>query len=106
MIYSRWRPDTGGYDYFESPERFALGGDLPVPRLFATNAIGVASVDVGRTPPSRARAVGSGAVARGLVMPVSRVGLSGLGFVDQVPTWLIGLAGLVAGLFIGREVAK
>lgn len=88
MMYSRWRPDRGGYDYFEAAQRLGLGDDLPVPRLPAGTAIGVASTDIGRPAPAGMRHVGSGPTARGSILPLSRDGLSGLGsLVDSVPLW-------------------
>lgn len=99
MIYSRWRPDKGGYDYFESSERYGLGDDLPVPRLPAGTSIGVSSVLAGRVPPAGValRPLGSGAFARGMVMPTSRAGLQGLGFMGALPVWGIALLSAAAG---------
>lgn len=78
MKYSRWRPDTGGYDYFEAADRFGLGDDLPVPKLFGGTDIGVASTDIGRNPSSGTRPAGSGRTPQGSIMPLSRAGLSGI----------------------------
>lgn len=77
MIYSRWRPETGGYDYYEAGPGVPLGNDLPKPSLGIGSAIGVSSVDIGRKMPLGARPVGSGKEARGMVTPVS--GTSSLG---------------------------
>lgn len=77
MIYSRWRPDKGGYDYYETAERRGMGDDLPVPRLQARSPIGVASTSIGRVPNGPVKAVGSGELARGSIMPLDRSGLSG-----------------------------
>jgi hypothetical protein len=82
MIYSRWRPDRGGYDYYESDERFGLGDDLPVPSLPAGTSIGVASVDAGRRPSKATVAAGSGPLARGMILPTSRAGLEGVGAIS------------------------
>lgn len=78
MIYSRWRPDVGGYDYFQSAERRGLGDDLPVPKLNGGTAIGVASTDIGRPAPGALHPAGSGPVAKGSILPLSRQGLSGM----------------------------
>jgi hypothetical protein len=103
MIYSRWRPDRGGYDYFESAERKGLGDDMPIPRLIAVNELGAASTDVGRIPPSTSRYVGSGALARGAIMPIRRAGLSGVvQAFSAVPVWLMVTAGITLGWFLGR----
>jgi len=98
MIYSRWRPDTGGYDYFETRERFALADDLPTPSMFRSSDIGVSSLACGRKIPSVARPVGSGPSAKGVIAPVSRAGLSGLagGFLGA-PAWVWAVGGAVAG---------
>lgn len=88
MIYSRWRPDTGGYDYFETDERYALADDLPTPGLFGGSAIGIASVLCGRKIPTNARPAGSGPRARGVIAPVDRTGLSGDGVLSGAPRWL------------------
>lgn len=112
MIYSRWRPDTGGYDYFASAERRGLGDDLPVPKLPAGTAIGVASTDIGRPPPPGMKHVGSGPVARGSVMPMSRAGLSGVGPfgpLSMLPWWVTTAAiGIAAGVVFWefRRTAK
>ncbi len=89
MIYSRWRPDLGGYDYFETATRLGLGDDPPVPSLPRGTDIGVASTDIGRSVAGGAlRHVGTGPTARGSILPISREGLSG--FTDvaaSVPLW-------------------
>jgi len=98
VIYSRWRPDTGGYDYFQSAERRGLGDDLPVPKLYGGTAIGVASTDIGRPAPGALRPAGSGPVAKGSILPLSRQGLSSI-------DWM-GSGGVVAGvLFFGALAA-
>ncbi len=102
MIYSRFRPDTGGYDYFESAERFGLGDDLPPPRLPAGTSIGVSSIAAGRTPGVPVAPVGSGAVARGMIMPTSRAGLSGLGTFSNLSTMTLVLIGTGIGWVTGR----
>ena len=74
MIFSRWKAD-GGYDYFATTARRALGTDLPVPRLPQSSPIGVASTDIGRPMPQGARYIGSGELARGQVVGLSMAGL-------------------------------
>lgn len=96
MIYSRWRPDTGGYDYFESSERYALADDLPTPSIGGESPIGISSLSCGRKIPSGARNVGSGAFAQGVIAPLSRVGLSGNG-VFGMPSWVGYVAAAVGG---------
>lgn len=94
MIYSRWRPDRGGYEYFEaSRERRGLGDDLPVPRLTGGTAIGVPSTEAGRSPGGTPRRAGTGKIAKGLVMPMSRAGLAGMRFSLQTNLqWPMALA--------------
>jgi len=75
MMWSRWRPDRGGYDYYESAEGHGLGDDLPVPKLPRGTLIGVASTEAGRTPISPLRPVGHGPAARGLLLPLDRSAL-------------------------------
>lgn len=106
MIYSRWKPDTGGFDYFEASERYGMGDDLPVPKLSGGSSIGVTSIGAGRLPKKgELRFIGSGQVARGSIMPTSREGLSGLGFLDTVSSWTALLLGVVAGL-VGSQLIE
>lgn len=89
MIYSRWRPDLGGYDYFQTPRRLGLGDDPPVPSLPRGTDIGVPSTDIGRSAGAGLRHVGSGATARGSILPISRAGLSGIPDVlSRSPAWI------------------
>lgn len=106
MIFSRWRPDTGGYDYFDSPStRFGLGDDLPVPRLPQTHVLGVCSTDIGRALPVDAKLIGSGKIARGMVAPMDRAARGISGFDFSSGTVKIGAA-VVAALGIGYFVGK
>jgi len=70
VIYSRWRPDTGGYDYFQDELTHNLNDDLPEPQLHAASQIGVPSIEAGRAIPRGAEWVGEGPTAVGLVAPV------------------------------------
>lgn len=106
MIFSRWRPDTGGYDYFNSPStRYGLGDDLPIPRLPRTSDLGVASTDIGREIPSDATLIGSGPIARGMVAPMNKAGLKGLGLAWTDPGVKLGAA-ILAGLGLGFLLGK
>mgnify|MGYP001579137166 CR=1 FL=1 len=100
MIYSRWRPDTGGYDYFESSERYALADDLPTPPLGGSSPIGVSSLKCGRPIPMGAAAAGSGRFAKGVIAPLSRAGLSGDGIMGM-PRWAsyLGIGAALAGIY-------
>lgn len=69
LIYSRWRPDEGGYDYFQSSLRQNINDDLPAPELVASK-IGVPSIEAGRPIPRDSVPIGSGELAVGLVAPV------------------------------------
>lgn len=107
MIFSRWRPDTGGYDYFDSPStRYGLGDDLPVPRLDTVAGVGAPSTDIGRDMPLDAKLIGSGPLARGMVAPMNKAGLTGLGFDMSSPGVKLGAAIVVAagvGFLVGRK---
>lgn len=99
MIYSKWRPDRGGYDYFQAAERRGLGDDLPTPRLRPVGPIGVPSTSAGRPIPSGARRTGSGAIARGVIAPLDRRGLAFSGLAQLPPPRillaLLGIGGAV-----------
>lgn len=108
MIYSRWRPDKGGFDYFETPERFGMGDDLPTPSLPMGTALGVSSVLAGRVPRSSPLTpVGHGKEARGMIMPTSREGLQGVGALSTLSTWSLLAVGAASGFFgyyfLGRK---
>ena len=99
MMYSRWRPDVGGYDYFHSAERRGLGDDLPKPNLTGGTDIGVASTDIGRPSPGALHPAGNGPVAKGSILPLSRQGLSSL-------DWMTGTNSVLANaLFFGAMAA-
>lgn len=107
MIYSRWKPTTGGYDYFKANETdVPLGNDLPVPKISGGTKIGVASVDIGRPIPAGAARMGSGPLAIGLIAPTRKAGaLSGLGdlVTSTIPAAYLWLsAGLLGGWAIRR----
>lgn len=70
LVYSRWRPDDGGYDYFQSTLRQNINDDLPAPELAPATKIGVPSIEAGRPVPAGAYPIGSGELAMGLVAPV------------------------------------
>lgn len=89
MIFSQWKPD-GGYDYYATNARRALGSDLPTPRLPSVSEIGVASTDIGRPMPSGAKRVGSGPLARGQVVPMASA--SGLGALSSAASDIVLLA--------------
>lgn len=97
MIYSKWRPARGGYDYFQANDvDIPLANDLPTPTLPAGTDIGVASVVAGRPIPLGSKYVGSGDVAVGLVSPLEQSALSGITTV--IPTSYLSMA---AGVFLG-----
>lgn len=96
MIYSRWRPDTGGYDYFQTSDRWGLGDDLPTPRLRA-GKLGVASTSAGRPIPRGARRIGSGPLAKGVIAPMDTRGLA----MSGVNVSLGGIGTFVLGGLLG-----
>jgi hypothetical protein len=102
MIYSRWRPATGGYDYYETSEQVPLANDLPIPRLNVTSPIGVASTEAGRQIPSGAKHVGSGPFAKGLIAPLDRSRLGVVSSIEDVfsrPILLFSVGVLVGWLW-------
>jgi hypothetical protein len=111
MIFSRWQPTTGGYDYYDSPStRFGLGDDLPVPRFQTMKALGLnigCSTDIGRPLPADAQKIGSGPLARGMMAAMDRVGASGMGAIDltsaAAKTTLCVVVALGVGFFLGRD---
>lgn len=111
MIFSRWQPDTGGYDYFDSPStRIGLGDDLPVPSFQTMRVLGLdigCSTDIGRPLPAGSTKIGSGPIARGMVSPMGKVGGAGLGALDftsaAVKTTLCVVVALGVGFFLGRD---
>ncbi len=105
MMYSRWKAD-GGYEYFASPERHALGADLPVPRMNQVSPIGVASTDIGRPLPAGVRPAGSGELARGQIIGMTRAGVLGtVGSTGFSDFGLLVLAG-VFGWWLHGALAK
>ena len=76
MIYSQWKAD-GGYNYYATPARRALGSDLPSPSLPGVSPIGVPSTEIGRALPSGATKIGSGPLAKGQIVPMTSVGVLG-----------------------------
>ena len=107
MIYSRWRPDTGGYDVFEAAqERRGLGDDLPIPALPAATSLGVPSTECGRQPQGPIRHVGSSPIARGSIMPISRAGLSGVGVNFSLDGIVLVVLGLIGGWWLRGRMKK
>jgi hypothetical protein len=105
-MYSKWRPDRGGYQYYDVAERRGLGDDLPIPRLSQVSSIGVASTSVGRTPPLAGKLVGSGAVAKGCILPLDRSGLSGIAG-TVAADYLVPVAAVIsaiAGVIFGKKL--
>ena len=98
MIYSKWRPSDGKYEYFEDSSQIGLGDDMPVPSVpMMGSPIGVASVVLGRKPTGGFRRVGEGEAAIGAVMPT----VSGsLGIMPDRATVSLGVA-LLSGIVIG-----
>jgi hypothetical protein len=70
MIYSRWRPDVGGYDYFDDGVPHNINDDLPTPELAGATEIGAPSVESGRPIPPNAVYLASGEWAIGVVAPI------------------------------------
>lgn len=77
MIYSRWSPTDGQYDYYEAPMLQGLNDDLPEPRLPAPTELGVPSVECGRPMPAGARHTGRGELPKGLITHPAGIELFG-----------------------------
>lgn len=110
MIYSRYRPDVGGYEYFRAAESYNRNDDLPTPELPPASKIGVPSIEAGRPIPPNAVKVGEGEVAVGLLAPVdeSRVvrrtrSLAGVDMPQGATKWV---AGAVIGVAVIWLVAR
>lgn len=114
MMFSRWDPNSGEYDYFQAAgELAALNDDLPIPKMPPPvsglgKQIGNPSTECGRPLPAGATHVGTGEFAEGHVTPPVGVKLSGT---NGAPSWRmdvvsfgIGVAA-VAGIwfFFGRK---
>jgi hypothetical protein len=96
MIYSAWRPDTGGFDYFEHSGAAGLSDDLPTPRMPRETPLGVPSVEAGRRVPSGSSHIGDGDHAVGMVAPADIGRLGGVAEDgDSSPAWWF-LAGAAA----------
>jgi hypothetical protein len=70
QIFSRWQPDTGGYEYLSAPGSQNINDDLPSPELNPATKIGVPSIEAGRPLPAGATVIGEGDEAVGIIAPV------------------------------------
>lgn len=78
MIFSQWQPD-GGYKYFETKQRHAIGDDVPAVHMPPISGnLGVPAQDVGYEIPSDAKFIGEGKEPIGIMAPMSREGFSQL----------------------------
>lgn len=107
IIYSRWDPSSGDYDYFETDQRPGINDDLPVPQLPAATQLGVPSTDCGRQLPPGAVHVGSGELAVGMMaFPADVDHLGATGTVLSGSGWLTflgaGALGVGLGFMLGR----
>ena len=109
MIFSQWQPD-GGYKYFESSKRLPIGDDVPeVSMPEPSGGIGVPAQDVGYPLPSDATYIGEGDMPQGIMTPMARDGVFGLGALKSqlttqdkiVVLFLIGVLG--AAVWAGRR---
>ncbi len=113
MIYSRFIPERGLYDYYDAPEeQRPINGDLPIPKMpGVVNGIGAPAMLAGRPLPPSARYVGSGALARGMIAAPdgSSLGSVSLPSADQAVTWVknggwIWLAGGALAIAVLRKL--
>lgn len=108
IVYSRWDPAHGTYDYFQADQSPGLNDDLPVPSLPPSTELGVPSTDCGRPIPSGAEYVGTGEWAVGMIaIPagVDQLGLSEQPLNTRSMLWLLGAGalGVGVGAFIARR---
>lgn len=107
IVYSRWDPSGGYYDYFEADQSPGINDDLPIPNLPPATELGVPSTECGRPLPAGAVHVGSGLWAEGLMaVPagVEQLGQSST-LAGASTSWLIlgaGAVGLGVGMLISR----
>lgn len=106
MRYSVYRPETGVYDYYETPKQTALNPDpqfLSGRLGMGSSALGLPSTDAGWKLPANARRVGSGKIAQGMI--ATRNGGFDLGDID-IPGGRLGLMVIATGVWwwlIGRK---
>jgi len=114
VIYSRWRPEGDGYDYFDVDEVVNINDDLPTPDLREAGRLGVPSIEAGRPIPAGASWVGNGDDAIGLVAPVDSrrlVSRSHIGALEPAPRGgadaivLVGVL-LIAGVVVVAARAR
>lgn len=103
MVYSRWRPESGRYDYYETTERHPLGEDLPTPMFVRGTNLGVPSTEIGREPRGALRKVGSGALPRGSIMPIDRRGLGGFTLSWDWRSAMLVALGVAAGWYAREQ---
>ena len=100
MLYSRFDPVAGHYDYYEAGSPLAaLNDDLPVPAMPRKvagkgHAIGLPSVECGRPIPAGATHVGTGQFAEGHIAPPAGVRLEGT---SVTGSWAMDIASFIAG---------
>ena len=115
MIYSEWKPDTGGFIYYEADETQNINDDLPAPDLRSASKIGVPSIEAGRPLPGGTKVVGEGDVAVGIIAPVhpsrivrrtrSLAGESVSGAVQMQSLWVAAGAGAILIWWIWKNKA-
>lgn len=107
MIYSRWDPALGMYDYFDAPwQTPGINDDLPIPNLPPATEIGVPSTECGRPLPAGAEHVGTGEWAVGLLSVPAHVDRIGQTPMTASQFGIVALAaalGVGAGLLIARR---
>lgn len=105
MIYSRWRPEGDGYDYFRDDSLHNINDDLPTPQLRDASVLGVPSIESGMPIPAGAQAVGHGAAAVGLIAPVDEARVvrrtRSLAGITETAPWLpVAALAVAAGTWI------
>lgn len=101
MIFSRWNPNAGAYDYFESPGGPGLNDDLPTPALPPPTKLGVPSTACGRPVPRGAAYVGAGELPQGVLTTPSRPeGLGEVGLSPFASPWVLASAAAAAASLV------
>lgn len=107
IVYSRWDPAHGTYDYFEADQSPGLNDDLPVPNLPAATELGVPSTECGRPLPPGAEYVGTGEWAVGLMAIPAGVEQLGQSYEALDSRSLLMMLGAgVLGVGVGIVVAR
>lgn len=99
MLYSVWKPELSLYEYYQDGKNFLDESPTPIAR--ARTKLGSSMNDISWKVPNGSRKVGSGAIAKGIVVH------QGLGSDDTITAFLggTGIVVLVGGLALAWYLA-